>query len=62
MLFNLKTICTVDYGGKIIFLKIDSGNIICKKSGNDWINFATILKDGTLVTVGDNTMIRFWSW
>ena len=46
----------------IQFCDIDTGKTICTKSGhNGCIWYSTILKDGTLVTVGYDRKIRFWN-
>ena len=66
-IFNTKTIVFVSYDNdEISFYDIDTGNFICYiRKGNEeeseYIETCTILKDGTLVTVGSDKLIRFWS-
>ena len=63
LLFNPKTVCTVSYDSMISFYDVDTGKIIHTITGHKGrIRYSTILKDGTLVTVGDEKMVRFWSW
>ena len=50
--FNSNHVCTLDCEGIIRFYNLDNGKMISKKDGNDFAEYSTVLKDGTLVIVG----------